>query len=561
MSQPPLNFPTPDLNNSDTLTYTQAGITWTWNNTLGVWSSDLEGGVDGVDSLWEENSGKLYPKTLTNKVGIGTANPATALHISGTGVSDSRLTVNRSGSEGVVGVTGNDLLLAGTGSDGSNGGINFYTGGSSSAVIDSSGNANFAGRTTHEAGIVSSGTTNGGNGVYSNLPATGEAIINGFRAGVQPGVDLGSSEYRGFFINQGTGVSTGNVWAFYSEGNAPSFFQGQTQHAGCVRVVPAQSSYTDANNNALVNAQVASDFSATTLYGYRANVRASNATNAYSFYAAGDAPNYFAGFSTFNSGIASLGGSRFRGGATFENSQGATTKEASLTWQRANDLVKGSIGTGGIDGENALFIQADTNHPLLLGTNDTPWVRIEKGGGVQFDGAYIKIGSNDPTGTRLGNDGNVGISRSGSNSNPPGISLRRTNNSATTSWIGIEFFKGSDTSRCGFVRLNGASTRTIDTRLGATGVAMADGAADIVKLLQPKVISQGGETFSGFLPADLAGTFDEAVDGTPDATVSIGTYTDAEGVAQTDVEEPEAIPFGATWEQTGIKDVMQGVCP
>ena len=42
-----LNFPTPDLNDPTTLTYTDAGITWTWNNTLGVWSSDLEGSGGG----------------------------------------------------------------------------------------------------------------------------------------------------------------------------------------------------------------------------------------------------------------------------------------------------------------------------------------------------------------------------------------------------------------------------------------------------------------------------------------------------------------------------------
>ena len=36
------NFPNP----VDTQTYTEAGITWTWNATLGVWSSDA-GSVSG----------------------------------------------------------------------------------------------------------------------------------------------------------------------------------------------------------------------------------------------------------------------------------------------------------------------------------------------------------------------------------------------------------------------------------------------------------------------------------------------------------------------------------
>ena len=41
---------------------------------------------------------------------------------------------------------------------------------------------------------------------------------------------------------------------------------------------------------------------------------------------------------------------------------------------------------------------------------------------------------------------------------------------------------------------------------------MADGAAEIVKLLEPKVITQGGETFAGFLPDDLAGTYADAME-------------------------------------------------
>ena len=114
-------------------------------------------------------------------------------------------------------------------------------------------------------------------------------------------------------------------------------------------------------------------------------------------------------------------------------------------------------------------------------------------------------------------------------------------------------------SSSGFLKISGATTRVIDSRLGATGVAMVDGAADIVKALQPKVITQGGETFNGFLPTDLAGTFAAAVDGEDNATLAIGTYTDPDGKVETDVEEPEAIPFGGSWVQTGTRDLMQGV--
>ena len=40
---------------------------------------------------------------------------------------------------------------------------------------------------------------------------------------------------------------------------------------------------------------------------------------------------------------------------------------------------------------------------------------------------------------------------------------------------------------------------------------------------------------------------------------NIGTYTDVDGNVETKVTEPEAIPLGGTWEQTGTRDVYQGV--
>ena len=35
--------------------------------------------------------------------------------------------------------------------------------------------------------------------------------------------------------------------------------------------------------------------------------------------------------------------------------------------------------------------------------------------------------------------------------------------------------------------------------------------------------------------------------------------TDAEGVVTTDVAEPEAMPYGETWVQTGTRPIYQGV--
>ena len=168
-------------------------------------------------------------------------------------------------------------------------------------------------------------------------------------------------------------------------------------------------------------------------------------------------------------------------------------------------------------------------------------------------------GPSDTTrGVRIGSGGEIVVYRGGSGTDNP-VKIVRTNVSSAGNWRGIRL-ENHDASAASIIRIDGSVARSVDARLGATGVAMANGAADIVKNLQPKVITQGDETFNGFLPADLAGTYAEAMEGEAGATVAVGTYTDPEGVVETEVEEPEAIPFGATWVQTGTQDVMQSVC-
>ena len=76
-------------------------------------------------------------------------------------------------------------------------------------------------------------------------------------------------------------------------------------------------------------------------------------------------------------------------------------------------------------------------------------------------------------------------------------------------------------------------------------------AADTIKLLSPGV--------NGFIAHELQAHVSDAVTGTQDETEVIGTMTDADGVVTTDVTEPEAMPYGATWVQTGTRPVYQGV--
>ena len=60
-----LNFPTG--NPPSPTTYTEAGITWTWNNTLGVWSTDAP---DQVADLSDVHVGSS-PQPHLDKVHCG----------------------------------------------------------------------------------------------------------------------------------------------------------------------------------------------------------------------------------------------------------------------------------------------------------------------------------------------------------------------------------------------------------------------------------------------------------------------------------------------------------
>ena len=66
-------FPTPNMGDPSTLIVTEAGITWTWNNTLGVWSTDISSASDDTaigdtppaspqegDLWWNSNTGQLF---------------------------------------------------------------------------------------------------------------------------------------------------------------------------------------------------------------------------------------------------------------------------------------------------------------------------------------------------------------------------------------------------------------------------------------------------------------------------------------------------------------------
>ena len=124
---------------------------------------------------------------------------------------------------------------------------------------------------------------------------------------------------------------------------------------------------------------------------------------------------------------------------------------------------------------------------------------------------------------------------------------------------------GSSTN-CGNIVLTSANSINFesspsDYRLKSNVNPMGS-AVDVIKALKPytfEFTNDPGVVHQGFFAHELQEQVPMAVSGTKDATEAIGTYTDVDGNVETEVTEPEAIPYGASWSQTGTRDVYQGL--
>jgi hypothetical protein len=150
------------------------------------------------------------------------------------------------------------------------------------------------------------------------------------------------------------------------------------------------------------------------------------------------------------------------------------------------------------------------------------------------------------------------------------ISRSSSNNSTKTALL----FTKEDTNGveatavAGYLRINdglgSASSITLTSSDGASPVVavvsdyrtktltpFTGAASAIVQQLQPGA--------NGFIAHDLQAVIPEAVTGQKDETETVGTYTDTDGTIEYGVEEPDAIPYGATWEATETRQVLQAV--
>ena len=456
----------------------------------------------------------------------------------------------------------------------------------------------FEGTTTHEGGVEVTGGTDAtvANGltyetdtlnlVYNN--------VNVARFGL-------SNNHTNLQLGSETQLST--TGQIYNS----QFLYGGTGHTNqiFINVLSAPLGDTGADEVICYSANVDPNNSASKVYGYLCDVAASDAPNgdAYSFYADNDAPSFFRGLTEHASGVEVTGGNAndITRGLYYKDSLVVTnqptvdgqTCPALTTYLGNNPNNLGNLNLVGIEnaGIATTFDRKVASFKPYAAKNfaRSGSYLVDNGRTYGFHSDVFALDSADKSRGcdafqfyAAGDASNFfnGTTIFSSLPNIPGI-LAGTQNGKYIQPVDGNMISGVDTADnrthitftnpngfIGRLETEGNNLRIIglaggplildkgaDARLITTTEAITDASA-VVQQLQPVKING---TRHGFAAAALQPLFAEAVNGTAGATETIGTYTDVDGNVETEVIEPEAIPYGATWTQTGTRDVYQGV--
>ena len=275
-------FPTPNMGDPSTLIVTEAGITWTWNNTLGVWSTDISSASDDTaigdtppaspqeGDLWwnsSDDSGRLY-----------------VYYDDG----DSQQWVEASPQvDSLTEEQSDNRYLSKVSDDTAEGAITFEA------------------LTTHEAGVSVTGGTQ--SGVDTGIALEGQLTL--VKEGVTAGAfnpqgnsqfTVGSSD-RNKTLTGLQGISS--MWSSANHGTQTvdlfyGPFTADINTSGTVNGMRVVIGTTQTGTGQFV--------------GYRSVINNSNVPNGqpYNFYAGGDAPNYFKGLTQHAGGVSVTGGDK-----------------------------------------------------------------------------------------------------------------------------------------------------------------------------------------------------------------------------------------------------------
>ena len=545
----PLNFPTPNLGDSTTLTHTVAGITWTWNSTKNVWSSDISPAADGAEV------GSL--QTVTDNGAVTTNACEFGGGVKVTGGDDASTLQTYDNGLYVRNDDGGIVIAGPSGSTCQN-----YIGTVTTAGTNATGIRGSFGFGSNYTTVSQFHAVPGSN--YLNSGSADKAV--GFTADSSIAHPNATAGYG--FLSTLTGNDNYN---FYAAGSAPNYFAGLTEHAGGVHVKADNLSSTGNNDVFINNNPNASQEYIPVL----ARFTSGWGDQKYGFYSqltgASDGFNNIVGnVSHYHTDILST--------ASF-----TTLNDSEHICYSANlNLNLAGITNG--SGVKAYGFHSDVSTPN--GPNGSAYNFYAAGTAPNyFRGNVIIYDRQDPNNAQ--NRITLGASSAGcaanfyNGSSTPGNTcavFRRTVGDGRY----IIFLNGVD-SNCGYIRVNAAGNGTIygtnsagtpafvelgDAR-NRTFTDFTGNATDTVKLLQPKV--------NGFNPVQLQAVVASAVTGTENEEEAIGTFADYDGtVLEAEVTEPPAeeleyteevetdgvatmVTRTRTWTPSGTRPVYQGV--
>ena len=556
----PLNFPTPNLGDPTTLTHTVAGITWTWNTTKNVWSSDISPASDGaeVGSLQTvTDNGAVTTNTCEFQAGVSVTGGSAASVVTGICRSGERLAAAKDGAEAAIfNPQGNSQFTVGS-SDRNKTLVGLQ---GISSMWSSANHGNQA-IDLFYAPITEDTNTSG--------------TVNGVRV-VAGETQTGTGQFVGYrsVINT-SDVPNGEPYNFYAGGDAPNYFKGLTEHAGGVKVTGG----TQADGNIIGNADgsiVLNDSNRITLTS---------------------AANSGTGISMR---IINLDKTANVIGLGITTGQTGRTKATTLNQVYSNlDTDYGSNAYAYVARSTAVHTANDitlTGFYTALNKANAPngnaYAFYAGGDALNYFQGNIQHRGNPGDSALVDNANmlNIGftasdssilqMSRGDTTSSTATIDIKRTGGSGDANVIS---FHDSTGIRDSIVFDNGGGisygTGASDYRLKENIVDLPS-AVDTIKSLRPvnfNYLNFPGATRSGFIAHELAeANIPFAVKGTKDATEAIGTLADYDGtVLETEVTEPDELEYTEettddegvttqtvrtrTWTPSGTRPVYQGV--
>jgi hypothetical protein len=334
-----------------------------------------------------------------------------------------------------------------------------------------------------------------------------------------------------------TNVSSSN-YNFYAEGNAPNYFAGLTEHTNGVKVTGGSSGTVNRG-----------------IYYSDGKIRIVQQSEA-----DGDSFSACASYPTFGHNVNSIIGFEALPPGRNPTTVLAEEYKGFSVPETTQNII---TSTGTLYGFHSdLAGQGTRKYNFYAASSDL--IRFRGNTGIGNLPSNTNIGQGGEL-TFVGGDNPRIYSSITSNTTPNSFVSSVSNNTGDRTMM--TFSQGNlnaPPSLIGLISHDGAEvtySKNSDYRL-KTNVQPLTNASALLAQLNPVTFEYNnklGTTYQGFIAHELQQVDSKFATGTKDETEAIGTLTDVDGAVTADVPQPEVMPYGETWVQTGTRPVYQGV--